>query len=162
MEKRKITGYSVNEQLITGEKFYGEIGNILGIIKYGDDGYFSIIEANDKNYFMKKTVIDASVSITKNGPNITEVIYLGESNIPISEELADNINRSIEKYGNLDNMFDGEINAELALAQYDNSVFIANDDLIEKFRYLKEKSPEIPLCASIKIDTYDNSMNNTL
>lgn len=162
MEKRKITGYSVNEQLITGEKFYGEIGNILGIIKYGDDGYFSIIEANDKNYFMKKTVIDASVSITKNGPNITEVIYLGESNIPISEELADNINRSIEKYGNLDNMFDGEINAELALAQYDNSVFIANDDLIEKFRYLKEKSPEVPLCASMKIDTYDNSINNTL
>lgn len=33
---------------------------------------------------------------------------------------------------------------------------------MEKFRYLKDKNPEVSLYVSIKIDNYDNGMNNAL
>ena len=144
MEKRSLMAYSVDERLITGMKFYGRIGNLLGVIQ-NNDNYYAIIEDENGKMYAKNCAIDAIATMTKKGPSVTEHIYFGENNLPISFEQLDYIKKGYDKFKNLDFLYGGEVNIELGLEQQGNTVFVGDDEVIEYFHNLKKLNPSVPL-----------------
>ncbi|MBR6073405.1 MAG: hypothetical protein IKP76_03700 [Bacilli bacterium] len=157
MEKRPINGYSVNNELISGSEFYGEIGTLLGVIEK-DEKLYAIIEDKNGRLFSKNVVIETNVVMTKNGPAVTETVYAGEKNIPIPESTEDYIRDGIAKYNNLDFLYEGEVNIDLALAQND-SFFVGEDNFIDYLSDLKKRNPATPLLDSLKEYPYEQEQH---
>lgn len=153
MEKRKITGDSVNEDLLTGLEFYGELGTLIGVVEK-DGNYYAILEDNNGMMFSKNVVVETNVEMTKKGPSVTEVIYAGKTNMPISENMVDFIKEGLARHNNLEFLYDGEVNVELGLSQFGNSIFVGEDNFIEHLRNLKKAHPASRLHDTLRDNPY--------
>lgn len=153
MKKRVITGSSVNEELLTGTEFYGELGTLLGVVEK-EGKYFAILEDSNGELVSKNVVIETNVEMTKKGPSVTEMLYAGKSNIPVPENVSDYIKEGLAKHNNLDFLFDGEVNVDLALAQFNNDIFVGEDNFIEYISDLKEKYPSSTLRDLLRNNPY--------
>lgn len=153
MEKRIITGDSVNEDLLTGLEFYGELGTLIGVVEK-DGNYYAILEDNNGMMFSKNVVVETNVEMTKKGPSVTEVIYAGKTNMPISENMVDFIKEGLARHNNLEFLYDGEVNVELGLSQFGNSIFVGEDNFIEHLRNLKKAHPASRLHDTLRDNPY--------
>ena len=160
--ERRITGFSVDENLISGKEFYGDLGNLMGVIDTGDNKYISVIKKDNNQYCYRDTVIDASVSMSKNGPVVHESVYLGSSEKSFDTRLLDKIEEYYSKFQNLDTFLNGEINIDNALESNQGSVFVAEDNVLQYFQKCKQQNPELPLVYASKIMLYQNDNAKSL
>lgn len=155
MKRTTLNGNSVDNNLFTGAEFYGSIGTLLGVVE--NDGYFyAVIEDNNGNLVSKNVVIETQVEMTKNGPFVTEYMYVGKNNTPIPETLAERIKEGYAKHQNLDFLYNGEVNVDLALSQMNNSVFVGDDAFIDHLRNLKKAHPSTSLNDLLRNNPFVN------
>ena len=159
MEKRIIEAFSVNDNLLTGAEFYGELGTLIGVVEK-ERNYYAILEDSNGKLFSKNIVVDTSVEMTTRGPSVTEVIYAGKTNMPLSENISAFVKEGIEKFKNLDFLYDGEVNVDLALSQKGNNFFVGEDDFIEHLRNLKKSHPASNLYDMLKENPYKNNSSS--
>ncbi len=160
MEKM-INGSSVDENLFTGEKSYGELGCLIGVVDlYGNN--IAVIRNKEGQYIYRDAVIDASVQIAKNGPVVYERIFLGKTEKQLDAPLLDSINNSLTKAKNLELFGNGEVNVDLALQQSDNTVFVAEDEFLSYLKMCKNKQPELPLVFAIDAMPYEKTSLKTM
>lgn len=156
-----INGYSVDENLLTGTEFYGEIGTLIDIVRF-EDNNVAVIKNEQGQYTYRDTVIDVSVSMTQNGPVVYEQIYMGQKEKTLDDKLIEIINNSLEKSGSLDLLGNGIVNIDLGLQQSANSVFIAEESLLNHLKMCKNRYPELPLNYAIKMLPYEKNSHKTI
>lgn len=156
-----INGYSVDENLITGAEFYGELGSLIGVVDFAGN-YMAIIRDKQGQYNYRDTVIDTSVLMTNKGPNVSERIYMGSTEKMLDDKTMEAINNSLASTGKLEIVGNGEVNIELGLQQSDNSVFVADDEVLKHFKMCKNMHPELPLNFAINVIPYEKTSPKAL
>lgn len=161
MKKTEICGYSVDETLFTGKEFYDSLGYLLGVIK-DDDTYKAIMQDKEGNYFSKEMVIDLRSEMTPQGPKVSEKLYVGKSNYELSDIMTAAVLVSQTKHQNLSLLNKEEVNVDLGLKEYDNDVFVAEDEVLNYFKNLQKTYPSMELRTLVKFMPYKEMSNERI
>ena len=151
MKRVTIQGFSVNvidNNLFFGQEFLGDIGVLLGVIR-DDLRYFAIMESEDKHLYLKNATLETTIENDKDGSHINQILFLGEENHPLGNGAERFIKNSIKSLGNLEGIYNGEINITAAISQRIPTVFVGSDELINHLNILKRLYPLVPLVDSI-------------
>lgn len=144
---------NVNDHIQFGIESQG-MANLIGVVQYDnlDKNFWAIFEKPNGEFYRKKAIVDTRVSISKNGPHVEEDIIVSESNIEISQDEKERIKKSIQEYGNLELLGEGEINVELGLTN--STIWVAKDKELEHLIDLKRRFEECPLMYSLEREPY--------
>ena len=151
-----IKGYSVDENLVTGMEYYGELGELISVIDY-ERNNIAVIKNHEGLFTARDTVIDVSASMSKSGPIVTEQIYVSSN----ERQLDDNIINAIRN-GSLDSLGMSQVNIELGLEQSSNCVYVAEEELLDHLRNCKRIYPELPLDFAMRMMPFEKSSSKSL
>lgn len=155
MEK-VIEGFSVNNQLLTGLSFYGEIGTLVSVVRK-DNRDLAVMKNNEGEYVTREAVIDTSISLTSNGPVVRGMLFVGES----ESQLYDEDIRLIEN-GFPEAIGEGSIDVDFIFQGANNSVYVGEDGFIRHLQDCKYRHDELPLTYAIQMMPYEQEVSKGL
>lgn len=152
----KINAYSArckdNINLVLGEQFYGDIGNLLGINKLDNGTYAAYIEVDNKIY-SRSCILDFEITLLDNIPTVSSKIFMGPS-YELSDNISNYLKSLISRDDSIKDAYCGGIDTNIFFNNTDNSVYVIEEDLFYHLEEVKKNNPSLPIKYALNIDPY--------